>query len=270
MGKTSITWFALWLLAGCGGSGEVSHTPGESGRSRSIVDDNGVDLNGLMANGLMQNGLTVNGAQFNGAQFNGAQFNGFSINGLSLDQSLSVMKYLVKCALADGQTMTINVDGTDYSWPGRLGLAPEWANGPLTNDASQAWVSGCLMALSNADGRSVSISLRADFIPYSVDEVTGYSVPEAVYFGNLFSTGPWAYACPLYAPTDSGYLSGLGRRCAMSLDSNARVSQCNLFLTPECQVGLSLCQYLDPLSAGGGGYFDCSQDGSITVYDQNY
>jgi len=216
----------------------------------------------------MTNGLTVNGVQMNGVQMNGVQMNGFSINGLSLDESLLVMKYLVKCALADGQTMTINVDGTDYSWPGRLGLAPEWANGPLTSEASQDWVSGCLLALANADGQSVSISLRADSIPYTVDEVAGYSVVEAVYFGNLFSSTPSASACPLFASSEQKHLFNLGRRCAMDR-SNAVTSQCNFSLTSQC-LSSSLCPYLDPLGARSGGYFECAQDGSITVYDRNY
>jgi len=266
------TWFVLLVAASCG-PGQVNHTPGEASRSRSIVDDNGISLNGLMTNGLMTNGLTVNGVQMNGVQMNGVQMNGFSINGLSLDESLLVMKYLVKCALADGQTMTINVDGTDYSWPGRLGLAPEWANGPLTSEASQDWVSGCLLALANADGQSVSISLRADALPYDLDEVAGYSVAEATYFGNLFAKTPWAFACPSFGSQDQDHLSAIGRRCGMGLNFNPDpigTSQCNFSLAPWCRSPYR-CLYVDNVSPGQrGGYFRCTDAGSITVYDQSY
>jgi len=258
------TWFVLLVAASCG-PGQVNHTPGEASRSRSIVDDNGISLNGLMTNGLMTNGLTVNGVQMNGVQMNGVQMNGFSINGLSLDESLNVMKYLVKCALADWQTMTINVDGIDYSWPGRLGLAQEWADGPLTDQASQAWVSSCLMALANADGRSQSVSLRADPVPYDSDEAARYSVAEGVFVGNFFSDRPGAYACPLYAASNQDYLNGIGRRCSMPGSATPLLTECKFGSWQNCQP---FCEYVDAINIGAGGYFRCS-NASITVYDQN-
>src|SRR5262245_26680770 len=100
---------ALALVAGCDPA-EISRSAQLGNRSRSVMEDNGLSMNGLMANGLLTNGLTVNGYHFNGYHFNGYHFNGFSINDLAQDESLNLMKYMTRCALAPDQTMTILTD----------------------------------------------------------------------------------------------------------------------------------------------------------------
>jgi hypothetical protein len=183
------------------------------------------------ANGLSFNGLSFNGLSFNGLSFNGLSFNGLSFNGLSSEafaawfqtdpeMAAQVMKYVVRCAVPEGQTRSYTdpVSGRTYTWEGLLGLAADWASGRRATTAEQQVVSACLAAHATRSGVSMPISVlgtdgRGRPIPYSAQELQEYSEQEACFFGNLF-TGEG-----VFVGTDQGLLSGnesSPRQCGMS------------------------------------------------------
>src|SRR5215471_15248485 len=145
------------LAIGCQGgvgspaTGNISHT------QDALADDNGLDPNGLDGNGLDGNGLDGNGLDANGLDGNGLDANGLSSAGRAqfdswfsrhLGQpgadSAKIMKYVAKCALAAGQSLTFSVNGIAYSFPGVLGLAPVWASNKPIPVNEQELISACL------------------------------------------------------------------------------------------------------------------------------
>jgi hypothetical protein len=156
--------------------------------------------NGLTPNGLSYNGLSANGLSYNGLSANGLSANGLSANGFASwfsqnpAQSEMVMRYLVRCAAPAGTVRTYTDPQTQitYSWPGVLGLAPDWASGQPATVAEQQIVSACLAAHVNKFGVSVLISVlgqsaNGQFIPFTDAEFHQYSRKEACFFGNLFN-----------------------------------------------------------------------------------
>ncbi len=151
------------------------------------------------------NGLSFNGLSFNGLSFNGLSFNGLNPSGLSTgsftswfktDPSMAdqVMRYVVRCALPSGQTLSYTPpsSSTTYTWTGGLGLAPEWAVRGNASLAEQQVVSACLAAHANRLGAAVPISVlgrnaAGSPIPFTAAELAEYSRQEACFFGNLFN-----------------------------------------------------------------------------------
>ena len=70
--------------------------------------------------------------------------------------------YLVSCALDDSQQVQWqDSQGQTYQWQGSLGLCPAWAHGPPSLQCQQ-WVSACLLARNNAEGKRVLLSARGN------------------------------------------------------------------------------------------------------------
>lgn len=109
------------------------------------------------------------------------------------------LKYLVNCALPDSVVL-VSVQGHErFTFPGHLGLAPEWLKAPL-NAIQERWVSACMLALTNYAGKHVDVSLHAKpgsapFLAQTKEETRAYSLLEGGFFGNLFSPHPVAYVC---------------------------------------------------------------------------
>lgn len=109
------------------------------------------------------------------------------------------LKYLVNCALPDSVRL-VSVQGHErFTFPGHLGLAPEWLKAPLT-PLQERWVSACMLALTNSAGKHVEVSLHAKpgtapFLAPTKEETRAYSLLEGGFFGNLFSPHPVAYVC---------------------------------------------------------------------------
>jgi hypothetical protein len=73
------------------------------------------------------------------------------------------MKYLVSCALDSSQTLTwTDQYGERYEWRGQFGLCPAWNWDKPTLECQQ-WVSACLLARNNPEGRRVVLSMRGNF-----------------------------------------------------------------------------------------------------------
>jgi hypothetical protein len=217
-----------WLTAfsGCGPVEEPpSEPPGEVAAEQELGSVNGLSFNGL---------------SFNGLSFNGLSFNGLSSAGLSswrfgawfqANPGLAnmVMKYVVRCAVPAGQKRSYRDPrtGISYSWEGRLGLAPDWAQGhPPTRDEQEV-VSACLGAHTTNTGVQMAISVlgqnaRGQNIAYSYGELSEYSEREACFFGNLFNGEG------LFVASDQGLLRGSqssDRGCALSPGPFRRVEE---------------------------------------------
>jgi hypothetical protein len=109
------------------------------------------------------------------------------------------LHYLVRCALPP-HILLYTPQGADrFTFPGQLGLAPEWLRRPLTS-TEERWVSACLFALTNPGGKQVEVSLHADPAPVpglqlTADDQQHFPLFEGGFFGNLFRPHPVAYVC---------------------------------------------------------------------------
>jgi hypothetical protein len=159
-------------------------------------------MNGLTMNGLTMNGLTMNGLTMNGLTMNGLTMNGLTMNGLAAamadPQAQLFLKYLVSCALGPQQSLTVTAGGTTHTFPGQLGLAPQWGSDHGSCDGScQRWVSACLLARIDAAGIDREISVRGPnpMLFPTAQEISQYTQREATYFGNLFVSGQPRFLC---------------------------------------------------------------------------
>ncbi|WP_428264501.1 RCC1 domain-containing protein [Haliangium sp.] len=193
---------------------------------RSLVEANGLIFNRLQLNRLQLNRLQLNRLQLNRLQLNRLQLNGFDVRDLTHEEValdaqqeadfLLLMQYLVECALAPGQSVTV-VDsaGGGHGFDGSLGLAPEWASGPMSA-TGEALVSACLGARSNALGQQVLISLRGGGIPVSAQERDLFSTHEGVFWGSLFGDPAEIKACVAQGGGLSGRVCALGQDCGFT------------------------------------------------------
>ena len=110
------------------------------------------------------------------------------------------LKYLANCALAEDLVLTAESAGERYTFPGGLGLAPQWDQRAMT-EQEQLWVSACMLARTNFYGIKVLLSMRSDFpsnapgLQIMTEEDKAYPLEEATYFGNLFADKPVGYVC---------------------------------------------------------------------------
>jgi hypothetical protein len=217
--------------------------------------DNGLSANGLSANGLSANGLSANGLSANGlSQTSFAAW--FEVAPV---QNAMLMKYLIRCAVPEGQVRTYTSTQTQqtYTWQGRLGLAPGWAAGQPATLAEQQLVSACLAAHVNKFGVSVTISVLGKdatgaFIPFTLEELHQYSRKEACFFGNLFNSEG------VYFGTDGPRLhsnESSSRACELSSENLSTEDPCPpLTYAGACS---QLCQPIIP----GGFYVACTWHG---------
>ncbi len=192
------------LFTGC----QKSAPPRATLTADALMTSNGIAENGIAENGIAENGIAENG--LTNGMVTGTGTNGLAANGLTtaafdapefqawfaIDTAYSdmVMKYFVKCALADGASLAFSYGGVDYSWPGVFGLAPRWTAGEPIPEEEQQLVTACVAGHVNGLGQHVTISVRGyrttdETIPLADGEEAGWPFAEACYFGNLFSGG---------------------------------------------------------------------------------
>ena len=183
--------FCAVSAAGCGGQGET-----DSGLATRSSD--ALAANALTANALTANALTANALTANALTANALTANALTANGLRDPLGRQLLKYVVSCALPEGAGVTVAVDGQSYTFPGSLGLAPDWGERRGRCDGScQRWVSACVLSRVDAEGVERLISIRGDAralrpVPH---ELRDYPVREATYYGNIFVAGQPRYLC---------------------------------------------------------------------------
>jgi hypothetical protein len=188
---------AALLALGAGGCGG-SEDEGETLVSSAITAENALTANALTANALTANALTANALTANALTANALTANALTANGLKDPLAREFLKYAVSCALPEGTEVSMKLDGVRYSFPGSLGLAPEWGKKNGSCDGScQRWVSGCMLARVDAAGVKRDISIRGanpGLLPEK-GELRAYPEREATYFGNLFIKGQPRFLC---------------------------------------------------------------------------
>ena len=242
----------LLLVSGCGGA------PAEDGPLGSD-ESAALSSNALSSNALSSNALSSNAMA--------------SIQDPSATGTLSrqLLEYTAGCALNPTQSVSISwndADGDPQSatYYGQLGLAPEWANGPLTRRTSQELVSACLAARTNYFGVTVHISVRgsANVLESNTTsaELAAYPYVEGAFWGNLFSANPALYSC--YDPRNVAHSRADQRECATGyVEANGHLDSCGMIQrTGSCD---EQCIYLDPQNQF---YWACGDDytmNSVTI-----
>ena len=229
----------VWAAAGCGGEAGVEEV------QSAVVTTNALTANALTANALTANALTANALTANALTANALTANALTANGLRDPLGRELFKYVVSCALPEGQSISMSLDGVSYTFAGALGLTPQWGQpGGACNESCQRWVSGCVLARVDAAGVERPISIRGanPALAPSWGEVFTYTDREAAYFGNLFADGQPRYLC--LAPGKKGD----PRVCGDSLDN------CPMDVVGSCAKD---CSYEGPF----GGFVDCSTSG---------
>jgi hypothetical protein len=211
----------------------------------AALSANALTANALTANALTANALTANALTANALTANALTANALTANGLRDPLAREFLKYVVSCALTSDQSLSMSVDGVSYTFPGSLGLAPDWGRrGGSCDESCQRWVSACVLARVDALGVERQISIRGAnpaLVP-SWSEVANYTDREAAYFGNLFVDGQPRYLC--LAPGKSSD----PRVCGASLDS------CPMEVVGSCARD---CSYEGRFT----GFVDCSTSG---------
>lgn len=108
------------------------------------------------------------------------------------------LTYAASCALPEGQSVQVTLNGETHVFEGELGLAPEWgrAHGQC-NARCQGWVSACMLARVNYLGESVPLSMRGNHkaLESRPEERAAFPHREAAYFGDLFAPEQLRFAC---------------------------------------------------------------------------
>jgi hypothetical protein len=190
------------------------------------MDTRGLNTNGLTTNGLTTNGLTTNGLTTNGLTTNGLTTLTFQ-NWFEADptERAMTMKYIVLCAVPQGQSLTYvsPVTGRTYTWSGLLGLAPTWASGQQPTVGEQQIITACLAAHANKYGVHIYLSVLGrdavgNTIPYTSGELATYSEKEACFFGNTFNNEGF------FAANDRNFLlpsESSPRACGLSANNQS-------------------------------------------------
>ena len=194
--RSSFLYFFFALgsvgLIGCQGLDQ----PGDIEQIDLAVTTEALSANALSANALSANALSANALSANALSANALSANGL----LDTEDGLALAEYLVRCALREGDSISVTVGQTSYQFQGLLGMAPQWRRTHLPRRA-QEWISACLLAHVNAFEISVPISLRGagnqrdQLLAASKDEKAKYPVYEATFFGNIFDAEQSMYAC---------------------------------------------------------------------------
>jgi hypothetical protein len=142
----------------------------------------------------------------------------------------NTLAYLVRCALpASKFIFKKDQFGKWYRFDGEIGVAPGWESGKCDTDC-QEWVSACLMAHINLDGKNVPIWLAANNTAINFGTNASYPNREGGYFGNLFLSPPVAYGCkgPFAAEgVTAGRMCGGRSGCPYRTAGDYCISECS-------------------------------------------
>jgi hypothetical protein len=141
-------------------------------------------------------------------------------------QGRALLPYLVRCALPAEAELTTNA-GTVA---GQIGLASSWPERPL-QPVEQRWVTACLLALMNATGEHVEISL-AGSNPLLADGAGEFDFREGAFYGNLFKADPQSFACS----GDRDVQNSKARNLRVCTDPGENgETQCGMQMAGQCE-----------------------------------
>jgi len=182
-------WLLLTLVfAGCvvdlGDEDPATSTTEEALTASNRLASNRLASNRLASNRLASNTLSA------AALTSGAL--------IETVEGRDVYSYIVSCALPAGQSVTVkDSKKVSYTFPGEVGLAPQWAT--TTPTVSQRrWVTACVLARTNYYGVPIQISMRGanSALAVSTGEASTFVRAEGAFYGDLFDqTNQTWFAC---------------------------------------------------------------------------
>jgi hypothetical protein len=222
----------LALLAAC------VDLPSESTTSAEVVTANRITANRITANRITANRITANRITANRITANRLTPNPSVNSLLATPDGREVFSLIVSCALPDSVTLVATVSGTEFEFPGEIGVAPQWLQHALDGDG-QRWVSACMFARLNARAVAVPISIRGPnrALDISREERADFAVEEGAFFGNFF--GPLDEPLQAYACRGEGQAAGetgglIDRDCTEPDPANPGFTQCGFIFAGDC------------------------------------
>ncbi len=161
--------------------------PGVSTSTQGVLEGNRIASNRIASNRIALNRIASNRIASN--QISNNLYRIASNELLATAEGRELLSYVVSCAIPHGITLVAEHEGVSYEFAGEIGLAPKWLERSL-REGEQRWVSACLIARVNLFGIPVSISIRGphDALTVTQDEAEDYSVEEAAFYGNVFTS----------------------------------------------------------------------------------
>jgi hypothetical protein len=195
--RYALKGFALVAVfaSGCGAGDEDDDI---ATLQSAVTAENALTANALTANALTANALTANALTANALTANALTANALTANALRDPLSRELLKYVVSCALDEGDEVVVRIDGKRHVFPGSLGLAREWGRERGSCDGEcQRWVSACVLARVDYAGVKRLISIRGDHRALRPEdrELRRYTDREATYYGNLFAHSKPRFMC---------------------------------------------------------------------------
>jgi hypothetical protein len=242
---TGMASFSLVLLTHCAVPAEKQEE--QYGAAESALEvSNALSPNALSPNALSPNALSPNALSPNALSPNALDPKALASlqdPGAGGDLSRMLLKYTVSCALDSSQSFSFSWKDSarvvhNESYPGQLGIAPEWASGPL-DVQGQELVSGCLCARTNWYGVQVIISLRyvdgVLRIVIDTPEHLFYPHVEGACWGNLFSATPYVSACNV--PENAQHSRSAKRDCENGhINAQGQIEECGMIhIVGSCQ-----------------------------------
>lgn len=191
---------SLTFLAGCTTeSSTVEDAVAET--SEAVITTNAISTNAISTNAISTNAISTNAISTNAISTNAlAIFRDPSAQG---ESARVYLQYLVRCSFTPDQSVSFiwtDDDGIVHpeTFYGELGLAPEWATGPV-RESGKRMVSACMAAHVNYYGVHVTISVRSGEDPLRIhpgdDELDAYPHVEGAFWGNLWAPVPYLRTC---------------------------------------------------------------------------
>lgn len=209
------------------------------------IAGNKIAANKIAANKIAANKIAANKIAANKIAGNKIAGNKLAANKLAVGELLEtadgreVLSFLVSCALPDGTSIVATADdGTEYEFPGGVGLVPSWTHRPL-DGAEKRWISACLFARVNAHGVEVTISLRGPnrALDVSPEEAAGWPLEEGAFYGDYFTAPdePIVWIACRGRDQAAGETGGLvDRDCAEPDPTNPGLTQCGFTFAGDC------------------------------------
>jgi hypothetical protein len=119
----------------------------------------------------------------------GGALNGATTDLVDDEEGRSLLSYVVRCALANGDSAAFPRDGLpDLVYAGSLGFAKDWKAASLS-ETGRRLMTGCLMGHVNAFETQVPISIRNAIVgDANLVEKLLYPSQELAVYGNYFTT----------------------------------------------------------------------------------
>ncbi|MGK4007461.1 hypothetical protein WMF31_32870 [Sorangium sp. So ce1036] len=212
----------------------------------------------IMENALSANALNLNALNLNALNLNALHPDALSAKSLAAlaapdlggDMARELVRYAVSCALDSHQSFKFswrdqNGKLRKERYVGQLGVAPNWATGPL-DEYGQRLVSACLAARVNYYQVPVVISVRSHENPLkklcTSQELIDYPDVEGTFWGNVFAEEPYINACYNSATIDNSRAHK--RDCAVGhLGDDGQIVECGMIrIVGPCS---DVCEPLD-------------------------